>query len=89
MSAYSETSAYTGEHFEADVMNAGTASNVRWIVDKYHVGTRQVEVGRDLLKRCTRGKGEAPRKLVADIVRYARFRHRHNRGLYRHVMGAL
>lgn len=66
-------------------LNAGTKSQIRWLVGREHVGKEDREIAASMAKRCGKAKIE-PRECKA-IVKFAVQAHQENRGVYADVMG--
>ena len=63
-------------------------TDIRWFVDRLHVGTPDDDIAADIRRRATGLPGYTPAIIEASI-RYALLRHARNRDLYRHVTGSL
>lgn len=59
---------------------------IRWIVDRHHVGTDYLAIARDLWRR---GLNTMPRSDRREIISIAFKRHAENRDMYRHVTGSI
>ena len=83
------------------ILNEGDKSQIRWIVDQYHVARPCVVVMRHIQARIrangqypNKAQGHSPfvfveerRQLIAEALWYARKHHLHNRKIYLMVMG--
>jgi hypothetical protein len=57
---------------------------IEWLVDRYHVGTRDEVIVADVQKRLR----AAPPAVIQDAIKRALARHHENQQLYRDVVGA-